>query len=74
MKTLKDTAIYTVTIFTTIVLMKLILDPSDLTSIFERGLWLGIGVFLTALALLFLIVFLVLIINRSIHRLKRPEN
>ena len=71
LKTLKDSAILTVIIFIINFVIKLILNPDNIIEAFEKGIWFGLGVYLTSLVTIFVIVFLILFTRRFIFK---PKN
>ena len=71
LKVLKDSAILTAFIFIFNVVIKLIFNPDNIIGAFEKGIWMGLGVYLTSLVTLFVIVFLILFISRYIFK---PKN
>ncbi|HJF34314.1 MAG TPA: hypothetical protein K8V56_21325 [Sporosarcina psychrophila] len=74
MKLLKDTMMYTITFFAIALGIKLIFDFTSVASVFEKGIWTGVGISLSALVLLFLVVLIMKLISKSIFKFKTSKN
>ncbi|MBK3497114.1 hypothetical protein JFL43_20210 [Viridibacillus sp. YIM B01967] len=66
LKIAKDAGIYAVFCFVLIISYKLIFRFKDIADIFERGLEMGIAVFLGFLLLLYIIIFIILVMKKEI--------
>ncbi|SKA89869.1 hypothetical protein SAMN04244570_0894 [Sporosarcina newyorkensis] len=71
LKIYKQTAFYTVIFCIILSLNALIFNPRNITNIFEKGILPGVGVLMSAVALLFLIILFVTYISR--FRAKNKE-
>lgn len=65
---LKNTIIYTVIISVVSLLVNLITSPKHVLSIFEKGFWIGLGILLTGITIIFIIVFLILLLKRTFSK------
>ncbi|MEK5070201.1 hypothetical protein [Sporosarcina sp. FSL K6-1508] len=74
MKLLKDTMMYTITFYAIALGIKLIFDFKSVASVFEKGIWTGVGISLSALVLLFLVVLIMKLISKSIFKFKTSKN
>jgi len=58
MKTLKFASIYSLVIFFVLIIVKFITSPKFVISIFEKGFWMGLGILITMIIIIFIITFL----------------
>ncbi|MEF2967172.1 hypothetical protein V3851_15145 [Paenibacillus sp. M1] len=73
MKIIKETAILTAFLFIFNLIVKLIFKPDYIIETFEKGVWWGLAVYVTALALMFVIIFLILFVSRFIVKRKNRQ-
>jgi len=66
---LKKSIIYTAIIIVVSLLVKLIVSPNQVTSIFEKGLWMGLGILLTGIITFFMIILLIFFIRKTFFKL-----
>lgn len=71
LKILKDSTAVTLFIFIFNIVIKLIFNPGSIIETFEEGVWMGLGIYLTSLVMLFVIVFLIIFTRRFIFK---PKN
>jgi len=74
LKNLKETAIYTINFFVIALGIKLIFDFKSVASVFEKGVWTGLGISFSALVLLFIVVLIIKLISKSIFKFKTSNN
>jgi hypothetical protein len=74
LKLLKATATYTITFYVIALGIKLIFDFKSVASVFEKGIWTGLGISFSALVLLFIVVLIINLISRLIFKSKTSNN
>lgn len=72
MRNVKDAAAIALTIMIIKLLFRLIPPHTRFDSLFEKGIWVGLGIILTAYLILFVIVYLILVVKRR-HNKKDVE-
>ena len=70
-KILKDTAILTALIFIIKFVLRLIINPDSIIRTFEKGVWIGLGVYFTSLLMIYVVIFVILFVRRVIFK---PKN
>lgn len=70
MKNVRDAAVTALAIIVIKLLFRLIPPADRFASLFEYGIWIGLGIILTAYIAIFLIVYLILVISRRRKRKK----
>jgi predicted permease len=64
MRNVRDAAVIALVIIIIKLVFKLIPPSNSFFSLFENGIWAGLGIILTAYIVIFVIVFLILVIRR----------
>ncbi|TKH46449.1 hypothetical protein C1I60_02365 [Paenibacillus terrae] len=71
---LKKSLLYTVIIIAIATLVNLITSPKSVISVFQYGFWTGIGMLLTAIIIVFLVVFAVFFLKGIFLKLQNKRH